>query len=53
MRFLGKLFLETEEWAGAGSSLMLHQGEMCLTSVVAFCDAVTALVDKGQATDIV
>jgi len=28
MRFLGKLFLETEEWAGAGSSLMLHQGEM-------------------------
>jgi len=29
------------------------KGKSCLTIVVSFCDGVTALVDNGQATDIV
>lgn len=44
---------ESEEWTGTGSSLMFQQGEMVPDESGGLLDGVTALVDKGQATDVV
>lgn len=58
-KILGKILLETvlshvenKEVIG-GSWLDLPKGKSRQTNLVAFCDMVTILVDKGRTTDVI